>query len=72
MACSYSQISGVDYTSNYAPVINDVTWRVLFILILIKKYYGILIGIGVTFLHGDLEGKFYMAISASYSLPGSD
>ena len=27
----YSQIAGVDYTEKYAPVINDVTWRVLLI-----------------------------------------
>ena len=40
VACGYSQISGVDYTSNCAPVINDVTWRVLFILMLLKKYDG--------------------------------
>ena len=38
VACGYSQISGVDYTENYAPVINDVTWCVLLILMLLKKY----------------------------------
>ena len=40
VACGYSQIAGVDYTANYAAVINDVNWRVLLILILLKKYDG--------------------------------
>ena len=55
VACGYSQISGVDYTANYAPVINDVTWCVLLILMLLKKYDGKIIDIKVAFLYGDLE-----------------
>ena len=43
----YSQIAGVDYMSNYAPVINDVTWRVLLIVVLLKKYDGKIIDIEV-------------------------
>ena len=37
VACDYSKIAGVGYTANYATVINDVIWRVLFILMLLKK-----------------------------------
>ena len=37
VAFGYSQIIGVDYTENYAQVINDVTCRVLLIVILLKK-----------------------------------
>ena len=37
VACGYSQISGVDNTANYAQVINDVTCRVLLIVMLLKK-----------------------------------
>ena len=58
--CGYNQISGVDYTANYAPVINDVTWRVLLIVMLLKKYDVKLIDIKVAFLHGDLEEEIYM------------
>ena len=34
VACGYSQISGVDFTESYAPVINDVCWRILIIAML--------------------------------------
>ena len=60
MACGYSQISGVDYTSTYAPVINDVTWRVLLISMLLKKYDGKILDIEFAFLHDELEEEIYM------------
>jgi hypothetical protein len=31
VACGYSQIPGVDFTESYAPVINNVTWRILIV-----------------------------------------
>ena len=60
MACGYSQIDGVDYTENYAPVINDVTWSVLLIAMSLKKNDGKMIDIEVAFLHGYLEEEIYM------------
>ena len=32
MACDHSQIPGVDFTESFAPVINDVSWRILLII----------------------------------------
>ena len=58
MACGYSQIAGVYYTANYAPVIKNVTRRILLIVILLKKYDGNLLYVEVTFLNDDLENKF--------------
>ena len=31
VACGYSQIPGVDFSDNYAPVVNDITFRMLLI-----------------------------------------
>ena len=33
--CGYSQIPGVDFTSNYSPVVNDVTFRLLHLAIIV-------------------------------------
>ena len=60
MDCGYSQIASVDYTAKYAPVINDVTWRVLLIVMLLKKYDGKLLDIEVPFLYGDLEEEIHI------------
>ena len=34
VALGYSQIPGVDYSENFAPVINDVTFRILIVMII--------------------------------------
>ena len=60
VACGYSQISGVDYTAKYAPVVNDVTWPVLLLAILLQNYDRKLLYIEVAFLCGDLEEEIYM------------
>ena len=60
VACVYSQIYGVDYTVNYEPVINDVTWCVILIVMLLNNYDGKLFYIELVFFHGDLEDEIYM------------
>ncbi len=35
VACGYSQIPGVDFTENYAPVMNDVMWRILLVAMIV-------------------------------------
>ena len=55
VACGYSQIPGVDFTENYAPVINDISWR---ILIVAKMLFGLssrIIDVETAFLYGELE-----------------
>ena len=60
MACSYSQIPGVDSTEAYSPVIHDVTWRIFLVIYLTRKYDAKIINIKTTFLYGDLEEEIYM------------
>ena len=47
VACGYSQVAGVDFTANFAPVINDVTWRILMVTMIVM----------------NLEGKMYAKVS---------
>jgi Reverse transcriptase (RNA-dependent DNA polymerase) len=60
VACGYSQIAGVDFSSNYAPVINDVTWRIMLIAMLKNLWSAKIIDVETAFLHGDLEEDIYM------------
>jgi len=64
VACGYSQIPGVDFTENYAPVMDDVTWRILLIVMLIWKMDAIIIDVETAFLHGELDEEIYMDLSA--------
>jgi len=64
VACGYSQIPGVDFTENFAPVVNDVTWRILIVAMLVWKLDAIIIDIETAFLHGNLEEEIYMDLPA--------
>jgi len=54
--------SGVDFTESYAPVINDVSWRILIIAMLVRKLEAKIIDISTAFLYGDLEEDIYIYI----------
>ena len=62
VACGYSQIPGVDFQESYAPVINDVTFRILLVTMLTWNLIGKVIDIETAFLHGELKETIYMEI----------
>ena len=62
----FSQISGMDFTDNYSPVVNDVTFRVVVARMLIENLKGKVVDIDDAFLNGDLEHEIYMKIPEGY------
>jgi len=56
----YSQIPGVDFTKNFAPVKHNVTWHILLVAMLVWQIDAIIIDIETAFLHGDLDKETYM------------
>ena len=62
----YSQIPGLDYTENFAPVINDVTFRMLLVLQIAQKLEGICIDVETAFLYAKLDEEIYMEIPRGY------
>ena len=60
VACGYSQIPGVDFTESYAPVINDVSWRILLIIKMLMRYEAMIVDVETAFLFGDFEEDVYM------------
>ena len=66
MACGYSQVPGVDFTKNFSPVVNDVTFRMMLTIMMLKNYKCRLIDIKTAFLEGDLEEEIFMDILAGY------
>ena len=45
VAKGFSQIPGVEFTNNYSPVVNDVTFRVVVARMLIENLKGKVVGI---------------------------
>jgi Reverse transcriptase (RNA-dependent DNA polymerase) len=62
----YSQIPGVDYSENYAPVINDVTYRILLLILLIFNFESRVVDVETAFLYGKLEETIFMKIPKGY------
>ena len=62
VALGYSQIPGVDFTENYAPVIDDETINLVLEGSHSMDLSGKIIDIETAFLYGDLEEDIYMII----------
>ena len=66
VAKGFNQIPGVDFTDNYSPVVNDVTFRVVVARMIIENMKGKVVDIDNAFLNGDLEHEIYMKIPEGY------
>lgn len=65
VACGYTQVPGVDFTDSYAPVINDVSWRILIVAILVWSLDAKIIDVETAFLLGDLDEEIYVLSGSS-------
>ena len=66
VAKGFSQIPGMDFTDNYSPEVNDVTFRVVGAKMLIENLKGKVVHIDNAFSNGDLEHEIYMKIPEGY------
>ena len=66
VAKGFSQIPGMEFTDNYSPVVNDVSFRVVVARMLIENLKGKVVDIDNAFLNGDLEHEIYMKIPEAY------
>ena len=62
VALGYSQIPGVDFTDNFAPIINEVTFRIMLVMMMVNKWGADIIDIVTAFLCGELLEKIYKKI----------
>jgi Reverse transcriptase (RNA-dependent DNA polymerase) len=62
VACGYSQVPGVDFHESFTPVINDVTFQILLVMMLTWNLKSKVVDIKTAFFHGDLKETFYMEI----------
>ena len=56
----YTQVAGVDFNANFAPVVNDVTFRLLLVIKMMNNWNAELIDIETAFLHGEMEELIFM------------
>jgi len=62
VACGYSQIPGIDFNQTFAPVVNNVSFRIILITKLCCDLQASIFGVETTFLHNDLREEMYMNV----------
>ena len=65
-ALGYSQIPGIDFSDNVAPVFHDVTFQIVLTRKLVEKVSSKTIDVETAFLYGDLDEEIYMEIPKGY------
>ena len=60
VALGYSQIPGVDYTDNVAPVAHDVSFRIALARMMVKKLDSLVMDVETAFLYGEIDEEIFM------------
>ena len=62
VALGYNQVPGVDFTDNFSPVINDVTFRIALMRMMMEDLKCMLMDVETAFLYGEIEKEIYMEV----------
>ena len=60
VALGYSQIPGVDYTDNFAPVAHDVTFRIALERMMVEILDSLVMDVETAFLYGEIDEEIFM------------
>ena len=60
VALGYSQIPGVDYIDNFAPVAHDVTFRIALARMMVEKLDSLVMDVATAFLYGEIDEEIFM------------
>ena len=60
VALGYSQIPGVDYTDNFAPVAHDISFRIALARMMVEKLDSLVMDVETAFLYGDIVKESFM------------
>mmetsp|Transcript_12501 Transcript_12501/g.19267 ORF Transcript_12501/g.19267 Transcript_12501/m.19267 type:complete len:180 (-) Transcript_12501:880-1419(-) len=65
----FTQVPGVDFTDSFAPVVFDVTVRILFILWMVYMWSTQMLDVETAFLYGNLDVPLYMHLPEGMDAP---
>ena len=60
VALGCSQIPGVDYTDNFAPVAHDVSFRIALARMMVEKLDSLVMYVETAFLYGEIDEEIFM------------
>jgi len=60
VALGYHQIPGIDHKDNFAPVINETTFRIILMLMMKNNLRAEIVDIETAFLYRNLDEEIFM------------
>ena len=60
VALGYSQVPGVDYIDNFAPVAHDVSFRIALARMMVEKLDSLVMDVETAFLYGEIDEETFM------------
>ena len=60
VALRYSLIPGVDYTDNFAPVVHDVSFRIVLARMMVEKLDSLVMDVTKAFLYREIDEEIFM------------
>jgi hypothetical protein len=67
VACGYRQIPGNNFNESFAPVVNDVSFRIILSVELLWDLQASIVDVETAFLHGDLQEEIYLNVPKGMS-----
>ena len=58
----YVQVPGIDFTDNLSPLVLEVTFQIVLILMIKYSWIKEIVDVKTSFLYGDLEEEIYRKI----------
>ena len=59
---AYSQLPGVDFTDKFAPVVNDMKFRIALVRLMMEGLRHMLMDVETAFVCGDIAEEIYMEV----------
>jgi hypothetical protein len=72
VACEYSQVPGLDFNDSFSPIVNDVTFRILLVAMLMWNIKVEIVDVETAFLYGDLKEEILMDIPEGMDVAKED
>ncbi len=64
----YCQIPGVDFLDNYLPVVHDVTFRILILVLISIGLKAKIVDVETAFLYGNIEKKYSWSVHQEWQM----
>ena len=64
----YVQVPGLDFTNNFSPVVLEVTFRIILILMIKYGWIKEIVEVETEFLYSNLEEEIYLDIPTALDL----